>query len=706
MSSPNKILVNGTFTGSSSAGVIPWSPSRKEFLVGTVDTSGNVTVSRYSKSYQLLQTQVLNYGFGVDNHDVPSIIQMNGGKYLAVYNHHAGVQYSQLSTGANDIRSWASAVQVTASSPGATFQFLFQGTDTNHTVFLVTSIGGYGVSGTVGWGYYTTTDGSTWSSFNWIYQPQTTGVSPILTIAQDPNTPNTIHWFMGTNLAVCKLYHFSCVIQPDGSLRWYKTDGTDVTSTLGSAWTDETHWTPVYTTALNAINSSCAVVSGSPVVLYQRVTASGSNPTATVTAEQARWSGSAWVPSTIGALDASGLGEGSYAGPDYLYHASNVSGYPAQDPNDVNSVYLPVAYGANYAPSLPGMETGGGLTDMRMEKWTYNGTSWAKAVDISGQVNTQIVMGVAIQGMSPTQLLYSQGTYSSYTSFNLDLWAYPPLALNSTKNTSGTTWVSGMAPVGTQAYYLLYELAAGSGATLHDVSGNASGYGGSVTGGLTVSSGTYGNELSGFSTTQHGALSSQLASDFWNSGVSSYPRWVSVLAKSPSSGGTSGCLFSFGNTGNNAYTYAVFYNRSGAGYLSTFLNTNWTDATGVAGVYDGGYHHVLIYSTDATHHYVYFDGVLKISAATNLSTTLGNINCLALGALKRTTVANPFQGNIVSCLAGWGSLPDPMYLYKDQITGQFGGTWPAVATGSLMMPLYGGAFGELGGTLFSGGVVG
>src|SRR3954451_6092881 len=132
----NKILTNATLIGSSSAGVLYWSIANQCWLVGSVSTAGHVTVSKYSRAYRLLQTQVINYAFGVDNHDVPSIVQMQSGKYLAVYNKHANVQYSQLTDAADDIRSWGSPVQVTDAATAATFQFLARGTDSSNTIFL------------------------------------------------------------------------------------------------------------------------------------------------------------------------------------------------------------------------------------------------------------------------------------------------------------------------------------------------------------------------------------------------------------------------------------------------------------------------------------------------------------------------------------------------------------------------------------------
>jgi hypothetical protein len=690
MPNPNKVLSNTTLTGGSSAGIIYWDSVNQNWYVGGNDTSGNVLVSKYSKAYQLLQTQVIGTA-AEDNHDVPSIIRMNSGQFLAVWNLHGGAQYSKLSTGADDIRSWGSAVTVTASTPGATFQFLFQGTDTNHTVFLVTSLA-TGVSNYQGWGYYTTTDGSTWSSFNWIYKPGRNG--PILTIAQDPNTPNTIHWFMGTTLSACKIYHFYCVIQSDASLKWYKTDGTDITSTLGTAWTDESNWTPVYTAANNGVNFSCAVVSGSPVILYAKNTASGSNGTAIFTAEQARWNGSAWVPYTIGALDSASLDGGSYAGPDYIAHGSNVSGYPCQDSNDIDTVYLPVAYGASYTPALPSQETSGALTDMRLEAWKYNGSSWSKTADVSGNVGAQIVMGVTIQGVSPTQLLYTQGSYSGFTSFNLDLWAYPTLPLYATKPAS-PVWTAANAPLGTQAYYLLYESSAGSGATIHDVKGS---YNGSVAGGLTVSSGTYGNELSGFSATQYVSGPSGLATDFMNS---SFPRFVWVLAKSPSSG-TSHTLFSFTNTGNSSYSFALILNSLSAGQANIFVNSNSATTTNSA-ANDGNYHLWLLVSTSATNHQLYIDGATSTYSTQSTATDVGNVNAFSLGALRRTTTTGPFAGSIVAAGVGWGSSPDPTYLAKDLLPGQFGGTQVRVATQSHLGAIYRSPFsGGIGDWLLGG----
>ncbi len=665
----NKVFPNCTLGGSNGPGVMCWSSVYGRYFVGAVDTLGNVWVHAYSAGYRLFQSMVIDPVFGIDNHDLPSLLVMdaagtNPGKVLAVYNHHAGVQYSNLSVNAGDIRSWGTRVQVTASGTGATFQFLFQATDTSHTVFLITSLG---TANDCSWGYYTSTDGSTWSSLVPFYIP-TGATQPILTCAQDPANPNIIHWFIGTQLATCKIYHIYMEIQSNASVKWFKSDGTDITATLGSGWTDETNFTPVYTTSANAANFCGGVFAGLPAVLYTTTTASGSNSLATWTANLATWSGSAWSSSTITVLDSAGTGAGSYAGPDYLHTGSNVSGYGCLDPNDVTSVYLPIAYAANYSPALPSQETSGGLTDLRLEKWTKTAGTWAKAVDVTGNTSNLNIMAISFQNTSPTQLIYAQGTYTSFSTFNTDLWAHPTLVLNSTKN-STPVWASDVGPLGIQAYYLLYE---GTGTTAHDVTGNVAGYNGTFTGTPVWGSDTYGANLGSFSTSNYVAIPGALATA-WSNGA--YPRYIWFMgANTATTANTTAFLFA--QTGANTFNIGLVFNFGSTGVADLYINNNNNTSAVLSQVTDGNPHVWLIVSTSATAHTLYLDGVSKITATSSLAGDVGTLNLLTLGAFKRqAVVSNPWTGSISAFGCGWGANPNPLAFTNDQLTGQFGGTW-------------------------------
>jgi hypothetical protein len=249
-------------------------------------------------------------------------------------------------------------------------------------------------------------------------------------------------------------------------------------------------------------------------------------------------------------------------------------------------------------------------------------------------------------------------------------------------------WTASLAPLGTTAYYLLYEGTGGSGATIHDIAGTANG---TMAGGsLTWGSDAYGANLSGFSTTVAVTADALTSSGRFDS-TAGYPRWMACMFKNTNTAGNM-YVVHFGNSTETGDMWGFMLNPNapipGVGYIlrdhtgsvNSYVGYNTGAAT------DGNYHVLLHVQNAANRGYLYLDGV-NVGSDLVENPAAYTFQNFTLGAIRRNgTQVDPYLGTLSVALVGIGTVPDPYGLYLDLIGGQFGGTQPSTAGSSTSFP--------------------
>lgn len=628
--------------------------SRDMLYVGALRKNGTPWVASWDFTNQIHRLSTPRGVLEVDDHDNPALCLLSSGKILAAYSQHGGDSYSARATTAGSIRAWET--EVTANTAGDdSYAHLFQIGDTAETVywFYRRTVSGTNKNHRL---RTSTDDGGSWSDVGAIFdvasnrpyfkiwQPSASRIDFACTNGQ-PNETTT------------SLYHFYVTIAADGTRTWYQSDGTaiggDAELPLGTA-----DVTQVY----DGSTSECwvwdaATIGGVPTIAFSVFPSHG---TTSHEYHLATFSGGSW--STEKVCDA-----GTTAAADYLYASEpNYSGGIALDPNSATTVYVSLEYGSG---------------DFRVEKWV-DSSGWAKDSDISGNTGTVNARPYCPRGLSPTNVLWWEGTYTSYTSYDTQIRMSPAADWLKAKRSS-PSWNSADAPAGVQAYYLISE---GSGAP-EDLTGN--GYDGTNTGTPTWNAAgvdDFGAYLTTFDASNHTRIDS-LATAFNAIDGTTFPQWCIVLYKNTST--TFGYAFGLGRSSSNNPLYGLSVNDGGTGVANCPLrddaNVNRSAGSSSPGnVNDGEYHVILAVRESASRNVAYFDGVGIDSDNGAVGTITVDRGCI--GGLFRGSFAVPFPGEIHALAVGWGSIDDYEALSWDFLRGQFAGVDEAAAGGGTILP--------------------
>ncbi len=502
--------------------------------------------------------------------------------------------------------------------------------------------------------YRTSTDrGSTWSAGTDLVT--VTNQIPYFQHARS-DTNNKKVWHAFTNGhpqdTTCSLYLFYTLFADDGTQTRYKPDGTQITASLPLAATDAA---VIYNSdncwvwdiqIFNDIPHVYFTTFASSFTLhtYHRAVVNG----ATVTVTDIDTGGTA----TPHHLTAGGSGQDAYS--------IGICG----DPNDQNACYVGRVTATDTTKA----------TTSEIYKYTISGSTWTQGASISGNTGSLNARPRVVRGCSPTETLiaYWRATkYNSYTDYSggIVLWSSVrgEMPLNSYSTSPGkpasAVWQSAYAPPGVKLYLPLTE---GSGTPSDYV---PSGHTPSIVGSLTWGSDSYGNYLTGFSTSNYLSLGNVQTLSY-----STLPIMMLVVFRNSST--TQQYLISQGrsSTNNPLLGLAINFN-SVAGTVCAFIQNNSGGSgnnnvtiTGTA-CNDGNVHTLGLIITPTTRH-VWFDskqstGLLTVALGT------ATFDRFTLGALRRTTVASPCLGNIYGAYVCGGDMQDISGLEHNIMTGRF-----------------------------------
>jgi hypothetical protein len=603
-----------------------------------IDSAGAVWVGQWHHARRE-KTQIrLKTGLAANDHSNPAVCVLDNGKILICYSEHNGDSWCRLSTAAGDIREFGAEVTVNTASTDA-YAHVFQMGDTAGTIYWFFR---RTVSGSERPIYFRTStdDGATWSSVTSVVDQSSQ--RPYFRIWQTSSTRLDFAVTTGQpNEATNSLYHFYMTVDAGGTRTFLKSDATDITSSIPF---DMSELTLVY----DGSTDECWVwdiCNNSEGLRIAYVVFTNTNQDHEYFI--ATYSGGSWTSESV-------CDGGTTATADYLYATeANYSGGICLDPNDADQAYVSREYGSG---------------DFRVERWAKSGT-WAKAADISGNTSSVNARPTATIGLSPTQVYYWRGTYTSFTSYSTALHVTPDVTLRTAK-TSSPAWQSGYGPKYCEVYWLLTE---GSGGPADLV--NA--YDGSLVGSPSWSSDSFGGYLTSLSTSNYVTFDS-FAGAFDGA---TRPNWMAVLF-SNSDSTNYGFAVSLGSSTDADPVFGIGINgNSNSNDLFAFirgdtLSTPSTIFSDQATSSDGDLHVLMaIQRTTATKRQLYFDGELIASDALDVGTM--TLDRATVGCLRRSGVGQGFGGNVHTMAAGYGGAPDPTWLYHDWISGQFAGTYAA-----------------------------
>jgi hypothetical protein len=376
--------------------------------VGWVNSSGDAGITKRNESTGASSSYTLRSALTVDDHcNVAVVVRPDGKLFVSYFANPTSFIYTRVSTNAEDISAWGSEVQVSSltgslvySNPrylsGPDKMFLFSrdivDTNTRRHIYAVSS-----------------NQGTSWSTMKSFFYDDS-GHKPYA--ISTTYGSDEIHWVI-TNMHPAQgqssVYHFYAKWSSvDGDLRFYKSDGTQITAAL-----------PFGT-------SSCTLVydgsttrgwdwdikldsSGKPRILFSKYpgnTGSVGQIMHTV------WNGSAWTtPVQVGSDDSS-----LYAGePFYI-------GGACYDSKNVNRVYI--------SNKVSGIR--------EIQEWDVSSTP-AKVRDItvgtpSGRINARPYSPV--NRSDNLSVIWWSGTYTTWANYSTSLFGVS--SSFNTRDLSGT----------------------------------------------------------------------------------------------------------------------------------------------------------------------------------------------------------------------------------------------------------------------------
>lgn len=357
---------------------------------GSLDHLGNVVITKVNVSTFDTSSYTLHSTLQVDDHCVPVVSVLSDGKLFVAYaeNQGSAVRY-RISSNAEDITSWTT--EATKSGPSSALAYAnpryLSGPD--RLILLSRAVVDANTREHIM--TVSTDGGSTWGANQyWLY----TGAN------KKPYLISTVH---GTDEIHClftdqhpaqgqtSLYHMYAKWHTgDGALRWYKTDGTLISTALPLSASDATL---IYDgSSVRCWNWDISLdTNGYPRVLFTKYP---NNDGSVIQMMYSRWDGSAWTsPVQVGDNDSYLYSaEPFYAGGACFYHA------------DTDRVFI-----SNKV---------GGIREI--QEWDVSGTP-VKLRDIttgttSGTINARPISPKGTNGR--LRGLFWSGTYTSYTSYS------------------------------------------------------------------------------------------------------------------------------------------------------------------------------------------------------------------------------------------------------------------------------------------------
>lgn len=639
-----------------------------DILTGSVSSTGAIRVTRHFGTTNAVQTSNIQASPGENNHHGASLLALhpsgtNGGKILAAYSGHIGNGYARVGRVVNGVASFEP--QGAALLTDGTYVSLAQMNDSSYTVYYFCRR--ENDASTRPQRFFTSTNGGgSWSAGTDFFT--VTNQRPYSVIKQ--TAANRVDFLVSTahpTEANASIYHFYFTVDGSGTRSWFKSDGTQIGTGDSELPLTTADVTLVYDgSSVTSWPWDFALVGSTYYALYVTT----ANTYQDHTFYRATLSGGSWSSESITT--------GGAATDDSVVAAeASFSAGIVIDPANAAVVYL----GKKYADG-----------NIRLEQWTKSG-AWAKTADVSGDTSSVNMSPVVVKDAPTTQILYLSGGYNSFTDYSTGIASYPLLTVSSYSAVAKPTspaWQAGSAPTGCKEFLALTESAGSTFVNVCPDGGND----GTLVGTLTRTSGSYGNELSGWTTSDYVTIdpASQILAP------ASYPFWAAALVKNSSA--SEGWVFLQGSGSSNSPMIGITSNSGGtSGLLNGFYRDDADTTVGgtAAGqpLNDGNYHLLMIVAWSSTDRRIYVDGVEVGTGSGTLGATTAPL--LTLGVARRASNSGPYTGAISLFAAGNAGAPDPGLFADDWLSGTFAAI--TELGGIAPLPL-------LGGGLINGGLIG
>lgn len=408
-----KILGQGATTWFSNPRAI-YQSSTKKLITGyvrgdAVGLEGEIRVVSYAHDTgETVEATLRAAGWAIDDHNNPCFCELSDGRILAGYTEHNSTDgvFVRKSTNVGDVSAWGAEVKVfdnAVQGGSSSYCNLFRLSEQSNRIFC------FWREGSSLW-YYATSDddGATWSARVALWDPIGGAEQPYIVFSS--NGVDRIDLFATlehpNQAGNSSLYHF--YYEFDATGKWFKTDGTEIPA--ASLPFDGADVTLVYD---GSAASDCWVwaidyqANGAPHVLFATFT-SGSEQT-DHRYQYSRWDGSAWTA----AVQICTAGASLYAGE--IYYSGGLCFDGIAPTGTTITIYLSRVE-----------------TRHEVQKWqsTNSGATWAKVADItsnseSGMFSFRPFSPKNYPAYSPMNVLFSSGTYNSFTDYNTYLCAWP-----------------------------------------------------------------------------------------------------------------------------------------------------------------------------------------------------------------------------------------------------------------------------------------
>jgi hypothetical protein len=367
--------------------------------------SGHMRAAKFDHATDAITTGTITTSGSGDEHMCPALVPVSDGRLLAFYctNPDTWIRYRYTSA-ANSVAAWDSVLTTPVTPYNCVYVNPRLLTGPNKLVLFSRCIIDtgkrthvYNVSGD---------EGGTWGS--WVEFCRPSGATGIPYAVSTYKGTDEVHFLMSSThpvQAASSIYHFYAKWHVgDGALRFYKSDGTQITDSLPF---DPTAGTLVYDgSSQRAWTWDIAIDgSGNPCALFTKYP---SNNGTDIRMMASRWNGSAWTTP----VDIAGASVGtSLYGAEAFY-----TGGACYDRSDVDVVYL-------------SREVATGVYEMQKWRSSNSGSTWAKVRDLStgtaaGQDNYRPFS--PRNANSKFSVVWAQGTYTTY-----DNWSAKLIAANS-----------------------------------------------------------------------------------------------------------------------------------------------------------------------------------------------------------------------------------------------------------------------------------
>ncbi len=410
-----------------------------KFIFGsTADASGTDGATRdgddeittYDLSTSALSIFTLHDALDSDDHAPPALMVRPDGRILAVYctHGHDGYVRYRITTNPGDTSSWSPESTFLANSAdgwGATYTNLYRLSSTGITYDFYR---GEWYNPNV---LVSTDDGSSWSNGGRLIRTSASGIRPYVKYITN-NTDRV--WFVYTDChprdGVTNLY--AAYLQ-GGNI--YDSYGTQigVLNTTSSSGIAPSQGTVVFNAAAHNNNRAWTSdlqldATGNPVAIYSvRVNNDDHRY------RYARFDGATWHDNEI-----------AYAG-QCLYTAENdYVGLIALNPSDLNTVYM--STNADPVTGSPLISSADGKRHWEVYRGftNNNGASFTWTPITANSTSDNIRPNLPYWDSQNTALYWLQGTYTTYTDYNLDAVGYIFSGANGIwSNSSGGDWASG-----------------------------------------------------------------------------------------------------------------------------------------------------------------------------------------------------------------------------------------------------------------------